>query len=128
MKTALYIDLSVEIPFEFESEFIRSIKSELPEAETLDMDSGSDPMLFSYAAKMITDSGKSVLLIKAEAESSLRKVPGIAEALIKNKKKCLVFLEGENPILEKMLLPVQENYCKLNHLKEIIEKSIDFLR
>lgn len=128
MKTVLFIDLSAIVPLQYEKEFISTIKQKIPEIQTLDLDSDSDSMLFSYAGNMIKDSEKSVILIKADKDSKTRSMYGLADILVKNKEKVLVLFEGENQILEKMLSVLQKNFYKNFNLIDFITTSEDFLK
>jgi len=128
MKTALFIDLSAIVPLQYEKEFISTIKQKIPGIQTLDLDSDSDSMLFSYAGNMIKDSEKSVILIKADKDSKTRSMYGLADILVKNKEKVLVLFEGENQILEKMLSVLHKSFYKDLSLIDFITTSEDFLK
>ena len=128
MKSALFIDLAVESPLTYENEFIHALKQDIPGIETLDLDAGSELLLFSYAATMVKDSERSALVIKAFENSPTKSIYRLADILVKNQNNVLVLLEGNNPILEKMLSVLKDHFLRNKAIPDFLPLAKAFLK
>jgi hypothetical protein len=103
MKSFVYIEVSKEINFTYEKEFVLKVKEAIPDVETFDLDNHSDSAIITYTIDLIKKSDRSFLLFNAEKEASLGKLMILLEEVLKNKDKCSVKMIGANTTVSKYL-------------------------
>ena len=106
--------------------FFNSIFSKLKEKNIniifYDIDNHSDPLIISYANKLLSESDKKIILIDTEIESNFSKLMSLFTNLLDNPEGIEIFIRGNNPKLEKMvsILP-HFAYPENTHEIDIIE-------
>lgn len=113
MISAVHLDLSEKINYNFEIEVLSGIKSLFPEIITFDLDTGSDPSMLEHAIKLLQESDKAVVYSTASGNISPRLFT-LFEEVLRNNQKYKLFLEGENPWIEKMFSALPANYLNRN--------------
>lgn len=109
MKSFVYIEVTKEINFSYEKEFVLKVKDAIPDVETFDLDNHSDSAIITYTIDLIKKSDRSFLLFKAEEEALAGKLMILLEEVLKNKDKCSVKMIGKNSVLSKYLRLLNPN-------------------
>jgi hypothetical protein len=126
-KALLYLEILNDPPQHYEKSLFDKLKIEIPEADYLDLDNFSDPLLISYAIEMIRRSDKIVIVIEAVSEITAGKLFPLFENIIKEKNKCLTLLKGKNPIAAKMLQTMGSHYVYTEEESLMVKSAVDFL-
>jgi hypothetical protein len=118
MIAALYLDLTEKDHYPYEKEFLIRLKAAIPEVITLDLDKNSEPMMLEYAHAMLKDASKAILYVEA-SQQVLPKFLAFPELMVKNPEKYVVFLNGENLPIERILSGIDKNYLTKNAAMDI---------
>lgn len=108
MHSLIYIEVSKQINFSYQKEFISGLKETLPDLEVFDLDNHSEASLFNYAVDLMRRSEKCVLLIKVEPDASIGRAMIVIEEVLKIKDKCYVLVQGQNSMMEKISRPLNK--------------------
>lgn len=101
MQAFLYIELTTHTTYR--KPLPEQVKQQLPEVAVLDIDAESDELLQHYALRLLRESDKAVVCIKADATvTDLGKVMALLEELFQEKDNRLVLLLGEHSRLQRM--------------------------
>src|SRR4051794_6960065 len=102
MSAIIHIEITESPDFVYEKPLIAWAKNEFKEITTFDMDNHSDSQLFQFAASLIEKEERVAIFIEVKYEAGSGKFLSLAETIIKNKEKCLVLMNGDSKILQKM--------------------------
>lgn len=87
--------------------FFNPIISELKEKKInttfYDIDNHSDPLIISFANKLLSESDKKIILIDTEIDSNFSKLLSLLTNLLDNPEGIEIFIRGNNTKLEKMV-------------------------
>ena len=101
MQAFLYIEITAATTYR--KPLPEQVKQELPEVAVLDIDAQSDDLLQHYALRLLHESDKAVVCIKADAATNeLGKAMPLLEELFQEKAGRLILLLGEHPRLQRM--------------------------
>jgi hypothetical protein len=102
MKVLIYIELLKEPSASYDKEMINWARESIKDLATFDLDNFSDQYMFKYAMELIEKEEKTVIVIDVKEKAQAGKILGLVEKIIKHKDKCMVMMNGENAMLEKM--------------------------
>jgi hypothetical protein len=127
MKVLIHIELLNEPSASYDKEMISWARENIKDLATFDLDNFSDQYMFKYAIELIEREEKAVIIIDVKEKAQAGKMLGLIEKIIKHKDKCMVMMNGENAMLEKILSLPGQNYRINLELKEQKEQSSLFL-
>jgi hypothetical protein len=127
MKVLIYLELLEEPSVNYEKEIISWGKENIKSLISFDLDNFSDQYMFKYAIELIEKEEKIVVVVDIKGQAQAGKLMGLVEKIIKYKNKCLVLMNGENVMLEKMFSLLGHNYKRNIALKEQKEETGLFL-
>ena len=128
MNFILYIKYTEEQDFQYHNAFLETIDIKKIPADFLDLDNFSAPDLFESALKALQQSDKCCVIIDVHANKELSAFYKIIYYMIDNPGKCLVFLNGDHPNLEKILGSEPSIFNKDKTGTEIQNRIISFLK
>jgi calcineurin-like phosphoesterase family protein len=124
MNLLLYIQIT-ERPedVKFFNPIISKLKEKKINTTFYDVDNHSDPLIISFANKLLSESDKKIILIDTEIESNFSKLMSLLTNLLDNPEGIEIFIRGNNTKLEKMvsILP-HFTHPETTHEIEIIEQ------
>lgn len=101
MQSFLYIEITTVTTYR--KPVPEQVKRQLLEVAVLDIDAQSDELLLHYALRLLHESDKVVVCMKADAnEPGLGKVMALLEELFHEKTGRLILLLGDHPRLLRM--------------------------
>jgi hypothetical protein len=103
MKVLIYIELLNEPSVSYDKEIIGWAKENINDLACFDLDNFSDQYMFKYALELIEKEEKILIMIDVKDQAQAGKMTGIVEKIIQKKEKCMVMMNGENAMLERML-------------------------
>jgi hypothetical protein len=127
MKVLIHIELLNEPSASYVKEMMSWAREAIKDLVTFDLDNFSDQYMFKYAMELIEKEEKIVIIIDVKEKAQAGKILGLIEKIIKHKDKCLVMMNGENAVLEKMLSLLGQNYKSNISITEQKEQTALFL-
>jgi hypothetical protein len=128
MNFILYIKCTQEQGFSYSNPFYETLKKEISNADFLDLDNFSGQELIDMAESAIKKSSKTSVVFDLGSENVSRKFIKLATFLADEPKGKMVFINGIDDIIYK-LLPAQENFCYHNiPMDEQIKKINEFIK
>ena len=112
MKVLIHIELIEEPSVNYEKEILSWAKKNIKDLVSFDLDNFSDQYMFSYAMELIEKEEKIIVIVDVKGHTQAGKLMGMAEKIIKQKNKCMVIMNGENALLEKMFGLLGEKFNK----------------
>lgn len=101
MQAFLYFDLSSDTAFH--KPVVEQVRQSLPTVSILDLDAKSDELLQHYALRLLRESEKAVVCIKADENAAeLGSLIPLLEELFEEGEKRLVLLQGQHPRLHRI--------------------------
>lgn len=105
-----------------------AVKQQFPEVAVLDIDAQSDELLQHYALRLLRESDRAVVCIKADATvTDLGKVMALLEELFQEKENRLVLLLSEHPRLQRMFQARPQVQFKQVEEENVLEEVKRFL-
>ena len=126
MQAFLYIEVTTATTYR--KPLPEEVKQQLPEVAVLDIDAQSDELLLHYALRLLQESDKMVVCIKADStEPGLGKVMGLMEELFHEKANRLILLLGDHSRLQRMFQARPQVQFKKVAEGEVVEQVKQFL-
>jgi hypothetical protein len=128
MKVLICIELFEEPSVSYAKEIINWAKENIKDLVSFDLDNFSDQYMFKYAMELIEKEEKIVVMLDVKGKAQAGKLMGITEKIIRHKDKCMVIMNGENEMLEKMFGLLGERFNKEgieNNQKKIISRFLN---
>ncbi|MFL5730903.1 MAG: hypothetical protein ACJ75J_15550 [Cytophagaceae bacterium] len=110
MKVLIYIEQLAEPSFTYTNEIINWAHDNIENLVTFDLDNFSDPYMFKYAMQLVENEEKISIVIDIKEKTEAGKMTGLIEKIIQHKEKCMVMMNGEQVMIEKMLSILKERY------------------
>jgi hypothetical protein len=102
MKVLIHIELLEEPSVNYDKEIISWARQNIKDLVSFDLDNFSDQYMFKYATELIEKEEKIMVMLDVKGQIQAGKFMGLIEKIIKHKDKCLVLMNGENAMLDKM--------------------------
>jgi nucleoside-triphosphatase THEP1 len=99
----LLIDLSAAGTFTYQKPILQWVKQGFPAVTVLDLDQRSEPVLVTYACRLLEEAEQAVIYFIGEKEAGFATLTPLLEQIIRQRHKCLVLLQGQHPRLHRML-------------------------
>ncbi|MFD2513049.1 hypothetical protein ACFSRY_04170 [Pontibacter locisalis] len=126
MQAFLFIDLTT--PASYHQPVLERVKAVLPKVSVLDLDAESDEMMQHYALRLLRNSGKLVVCIKAdEGVTEIAVLMPFLEELFQENPDRLVLLLGHHTRLSRMFEARPEVNFKVVGEGEVVEETEKFL-
>ncbi|WP_239022819.1 hypothetical protein [Pontibacter mangrovi] len=101
MQAFLYLDLTQSTAFH--QPVAEQVRQRFPQVTVLDLDARSDELLQHYALRLLRESHRAVVCIKADGEATeLASIMPLLEELFEEEKRRLVILTGLQPRLQRI--------------------------
>ncbi len=110
MNFILYIKCTEEQDFSYSNPFYELLEKEIPHADFLDLDNFSGQDLIDMAEKAIKSATKTCVLFNIRSTNSSKRFLKMATELADNPQSKMVFVNGKDEIISK-ILPVGERFC-----------------
>lgn len=127
MQAFLYVELSTSTAYR--KPLPEQVKQQLPEVAVLDIDAHSDDVLQHYALRLLRESDRAVVGIKADPSiTELGKIMALLEELFQEKAGRLVLLLGEHSRLRRMFEARPHVQFKQVKEEEAVREAKQFLK
>lgn len=105
MQSLIYLRLDEQEPTTYSIPLLEALKEQLPELTVFEFDNFSDTNIRQYGADLAKQSQRlAVVVAIAHPEASIAGLTTFFNQMLKNKPESLLLaLQGEQPVLEKML-------------------------
>ena len=122
MTVYCYLQVKPISSIQFASPLSNWLKAAVPQCTSIALDNHSETFLINHAAQSVSEAKEVILHLEVEQGLAPGGLMVIFEALRKKKPPVLIYLDGTNPTVEKILriLPQQEQVINLNALKKAI--------
>lgn len=122
LKAAIHIQIKKEAPIFQKNYYFKWLKEEFSEITCYDFDNHSDNFVMEAIFPILENSSKNIVFILSEKEVPLGKTLLFFQKLIQVRENTLIFYQGENKVLEKILnpFPHKKEFLEDNYQEEII--------
>jgi hypothetical protein len=124
MQAFLFLDLTASEAYA--KPLLGQVKQQLPEVAVLDIDAQSDELLRHYALRLLRESDKAVIYIKAGA-TELGNMMVLLEELFQERPDRLILLHGDHPRLLRMFQARPQVLCRQVEEPHVLEEAMRFL-
>ena len=126
MQAFLYLDLTAAAAYR--KPLPEQVQQELPTVAVLDIDAQSSELVLHYALRLLRDSEKAVVYIKADATAAnFGTAMPLLEELFQAGENRLILLAGEHPRLLRMFQARPQVQFKQVNEEEALEEVKQFL-
>ncbi len=126
MQAFLYFDLTSDSAFH--KPVVEQVRQSLPAVSILDLDARSDELLQHYALRLLRESEKAVVCIKADENAAeLSSLMPLLEELFEEGKQRLVLLQGQHPRLQRIFAARPHVAFKVVEEENVLEEVRRFL-
>jgi len=126
MQAFLYFDLSSDTSFH--KPVVEQVRQRIPAVSVLDLDAESDELLQHYALRLLRESEKAVVCIKAnESSAELGSLMPLLEELFEEGKQRLVLLQGQHARLQRIFAARPHVVFKVVTEEQVVEEVRRFL-
>ena len=112
IKSLIYIRIGEQAPTTYAVPLLEQLKQQVPELTTFEFDNYSEESIRQYAAELIRQSERVAVVVIAENGSApISGISTLFNKLLKAKPpRLLMALEGEQPVLKKMMQTIADPY------------------
>lgn len=124
MNAVLYIEIVDEWVYTYHKPILQYVQQYFPETVVFDFDNRSEAVTAGYAIEIAEKAPKVVIMLQLKEGHTGMLLPFI-EKIIHIKEKCLVFVNGSNQIIDRMLQIFDEWQVRRNLSEELQQEEID---
>ena len=127
----LFIHLQIKAisEIEFESHWVKSVKTHFPQAVVFEADNHSDSNVIQQGTNFLTEASKVVLMLESSPNEKPGKAALIIEKVLRSKNHSpLIISNGENALIEKMAKVSKKEIFVFKELSEGISKIEEHLK
>ena len=126
MQAFLYFDLTPDTSFH--KPVVEQVRQRIPAVYVLDLDARSDELLQHYALRLLRESEKAVVCIRAdESTTSFGSLMPLLEELFEEGTRRLVLLQGQHPRLQRIFAARPHVVFKVVEEVQVVEEVRQFL-
>ncbi|WP_073851685.1 hypothetical protein [Pontibacter flavimaris] len=126
MQAFLYFDLSSDTSFH--KPVVEQVRQRMPAVSVLDLDTRSDELVQHYALRLLRESEKAVVCMKADdSVTEFGSLMPLLEELFEEGKQRLVLLQGQHPRLQRIFAARPQVVFKVVGEEQVVGEVNRFL-
>lgn len=129
MQSLIYLRLDQQAPTSYTIPLLEAMKQQLPELTVFEFDNFSDAHIRQYGADLAKQSQRlAVVVAVAHPDAPIAGLTTFFNHMLKNKPESLLLvLQGEQPVLEKMMITLAKATAGPNLYRDLSKEALNDL-